>query len=399
MKKINLFKTIVFASTLGMALSAWGDYTIDIGTSSIPTNKEESIFKFSDITYEKWKDLKSYKDVKFAESNSDQFRTFFNSNSTQKDMSAYLRINAPVLSSYMKNNKIISKYQNNLTGSNKDYIMFQVPNYPYLAFIITASQNSTFKNIENDKDNLILKEQGLQNISIKRTNANDLVIKTLSTDKLNINLYISLVVIPDGQMQTGVTNINEEVGTLTFYEAEQNSIKKREISLKIQVRLDISLPSCTLSTSNLQINMGKVSKEVIEQDKAMEQTASFDLNCPTPDITKIYAKVYDFNYPTNLDQNGDLQLKCGPGVTTAKGVKVRVKLNGKAVKLGDNALFNPKFNLQTGNIIANPSLLDLGTNKGTNKINVSTRYVKDKTINKITSGCANAKMGIIFNYD
>lgn len=408
MKNIIFLKILIIISIFVLAHSARADYIVNLNNTQ--TSVENYFFNFPPINYDNWQSLRNYKNLRYIEkSTNNSFATFNKNTSTSTDMAAYLRISAPVLSAYKTAN---IKYKNaSNTGNAKNYTMFQVPNHPYLGFIITGvastANSQNLQNILADKNNQILVGSSLQNVTIKKTNANDLIIKTLNTKKLMANLYISLVVIPDASMPSGITNVNEKIGTLIFYETSSNSpnIQKKQINLNIKTALNISLPSCNVSVKKLNINLGKVSLELIKQGMPY-QTATFILNCSTDistqtskkQINNIYAKAYDANFPLNKSLDGDLKIKC-VGKTEAKGVKVRIKLNNKKTRLGDNILFNPKFILETGALIADLNFIKLGENVGANLIKVSATYVKDKNASQITAGCANADMGIIFNYD
>lgn len=408
MKITLFFKILIVVFTFALALNAKADYSVNI--SSTQTSLENHFFTFPTIKYDDWQSLRGYKNIRyFNNSSNNSFATFTKNSSTNKDMAAYLHISAQVLSAYKTAN---IKYKNSsTTGSSKNYTMFQVPNHPYLGFIITGvaapTNSQNLQNIEENKNNQILVGTNLENVTIKQINTNDLTIKTLNTKKLMANLYISLVVIPGASIPSGLTNINEKIGTLVFYATSVGSsnLQKKQINLSIKTALNINLPSCNLSAQKLNINLGKVSVDVIKQGMK-PQTASFILNCPTDVSTQtnkkrlnnIYAKVYDANFLTNRSLDGDLKIKC-TGKTEAKGVKVRIKLNDKKIRLGDNILFNPKFALATGSLIADPYFIKLNENIGANLIKVSAAYVEDKSATQITAGCANADMGIIFNYD
>lgn len=406
MKNNAFIKIIMLVTFFGLALNARADYIVNI--SNTQTINQDYIFNFATIDYDNWASLRAYKNLNYSDATNNAYATFSHTKTQSADMSAYLQISAPIVPAY---NTSSTKYKNTTnTGNAREYEMFQVPNHPYLAFIITgvasASGNGALQDIKSGANNQILVAPTLEEISL-RSASGEVLIKSTATKNLNARIYASLVIIPDASMPTGVTDINEKIGTLTFYETDKNSSEliKKQVSLSLKTKLDISLPSCQLSVRKIDLNLGKVSIAVVEAG-APVQSATFSLTCPTDisakthkkKIQNIYAKVYDVNFPTNRSLDGDLKIKC-VGKKEAKGVRVRVKLNDKKVQLGDNLVFNPKFVLSTGALIADKTFLNLGKNVGTNFVKVSAQYVRDKQVDTIEQGCANAEMGIIFNYD
>lgn len=405
--KSKILLTLVFIMFSALALTARADYTVP---ANAITNKPagDIVFNFGTINITNWGQLANYIDQKI-------YAPGFNSSNTQSysfkqegtindpwssELASYLRIDRDKMPDY-----ISSQYYSNTTNlANRNYKIFKVDNTnDHIGFIITASDGTSHNRAEDIK-------QGLNKV-FPKDNASGAFLwhkvgygalprrQTITLPHLDLALYVSIIIIPTYQMKRGQTTINQTVGEVLIYDSKNNPASANLFRRKIKIigALNITTPSCTIG--NKSINLGTVSRNEILAGNLNEKSTDLNLTCPSG-INHIYARAYDVNDTNNRNAFGRLSLKCTSGAE-ASGVKIEVKVNNSLAKFGERSFVRP-INLTTGKEYTNflardPTLLDLGNNAGTKTIKVSGKYIQEGAAT-ITPGCANGKMGIIFNY-
>lgn len=416
----NYLKILVFIFTLGMTLSAWGDYTVP--NQNVTTNQPETkVFIFNKINIVNWGQLRNYIDQKLR-IEPGAYESYPENVSYRKyildgggEFGSILKIEREpmpkyISSNYYRNATNINAQNTTTTGTNPNrdnYTIFKINNLiDFAGFIITASDGTSVANpiqIKNG-DNVIfpLDTQNTEKLTIYTSPQSFIKIDAKYSGKLDTDLFVTFVFVPSNDIKEGSFDFNETIGSLTVYRGfsifSNNTAEIYTVKLNIKGNITVTLPSCQINNSS--IDLGTVSANNITSGNVLEKSTNLQLVCPN-NIRQVYARVYDINDLSNKDKNGKLSLKCTNG-SEASGVKVQVKVNDLNTQLGEKSFILP-INTKTGKaepITSDKTLIDLGgfTNGQTTKnIKISGKYVQDGT-QQITPGCANAKMGIIFNY-